>query len=150
MDLSLWEDNCTFSDPFSYFGGTGSLKRFKTNADNFAKFVKDPKSKVTNVEVLKNVPFNDKANDISDSDKSNSNKKVYKTIDYTENGPTVNIVKVSWSYSSKLTLPWKPILAAAGETSHYISRKTGRIFLYEERWKSNKGDVIARLFKPGK
>ena len=134
MDMSLWEDDCTFSDPFSYFGGENSLKRFKTNADNFSQFIRNPISKVTSAEILTNVPVP---------------YNTYKTLRNNEN-KLVNVVKIGWSFSSSLSFPWRPILAAAGETSHYISTETGKIILYEERWKSKKGEVIKRLFIPGK
>lgn len=117
--MSLWESNCTFADPFNSFGGEGSLKRFKTNADNLGRLVDTPQSKVTSVEVV-----------------INSKDETY------------DIIKVGWIFSSKLKLPWKPILAASGETSHYISRKTGKISRYEERWKSKPFDVVKRLFVP--
>ena len=114
MDLSLWKDNCTFKDPFSLFGGDGSLRRFKSNADNLGKLVLEPKMKITSFT--------------------------------TEN----EIVKIGWSFTSKLKLPWRSILAAAGETRHHISKDTGKSFLYEETWKSKPVDVVLRLFVPSK
>jgi hypothetical protein len=119
MEMSLWETNCTFADPFNSFGGEGSLKRFKSNADNLGKFVIDPISKVTNVDVVRGSTAED-----------------------------YDIIKIGWIFSSKLKLPWKPVLAASGETSHYISRKTGRIFKYVESWKSKPIEVVKRLFVP--
>jgi hypothetical protein len=61
-----------------------------------------------------------------------------------------NVVKVGWVFSSRLKLPWRPILAAAGETSHFLDEETGLIIRYEERWKSKPWDVVARLFVPSK
>ena len=119
MDMSLWESNCTFSDPFNSFGGEGSLKRFKTNADNLGKFVDQPKSRVSEVDVT-----------ISP-----------KEVSY-------DVIKIAWTFSSKLKLPWRPVLAASGETTHYISKASGKIFLYQEKWKSKPIDVIKRLFIP--
>eukprot|EP01035_Chromulina_nebulosa_P020597 gene20597-26706_t len=54
MDMSLWEDNCTFTDPFNSFGGEDSTKRFKSNADNLGRFVINPKSKITSFNVVNN------------------------------------------------------------------------------------------------
>lgn len=119
MNLSLWEDDCTFADPFNSFGGQGSLKRFKANADNLGRFVYEPISKVTSVEIARG-----STND-----------------DY-------DVIKIGWIFSSKLKLPWKPILAASGETSHFISRKTGKIFKYVESWKSKPFEVLKRLLVP--
>ena len=44
----------------------------------------------------------------------------------------------------------RPVLAAAGETSHFIDTDTGLIVRYEERWKSDPWEVVKRLFVPGK
>ena len=57
-------------------------------------------------------------------------------------------VRVGWIFSSKLNLPWKPILAAAGETFHYLDSSTGLIIRYEETWKSKPWDVVKRVFTP--
>ena len=119
MNLDLWQDDCTFADPFSSFGGPGSSRRFKKNADALAGFVDQAtiKARVTSVETTK-----------------------------TESG--LDNVKVGWSFSAKLKLPWKPVLAAAGETSHELSPTTGKIISYREVWKSKPGDVVRRLFVP--
>ena len=111
MDLSLWEDNCTFSDPFYSFGGTGSLARFQNNAKNLGKYVENPTIKIISSTLIDDV------------------------------------VTVSWNFKSKLTLPWRPILAAAGDTKHYLNKNTNRIERYEERWKSKPLDVVIRLFQ---
>lgn len=115
MDLSIWADNCTFKDPFSSFGGAGSRNRFKANADNFSKFLSDPKLSITSLSI------------------SEAEKKV----------------SVGWIFSSTLNLPWKPVLAAAGETFHFID-DAGVIYNYEETWKSDPWQVVKRLFVPGK
>ena len=119
MNLDLWQDDCTFADPFSSFGGPGSSRRFKKNADALAGFVDQAtiKARVTSVETTK-----------------------------TESG--LDNVKVGWSFSAKLKLPWKPVLAAAGETSHELSPTTGKIISYREVWKSKPVDVVKRLFVP--
>ena len=116
MDTTLWEDDCTFADPFSSFGGPGSTARFKRNADALSALVSDAKIKVSSV-------------DLTDNE---------------------TVVKVAWSFSGTLKLPWRPVLAAAGETSHYLSPTSGRVFRYQERWKSKPFDVVKRLFVPGK
>ena len=54
IDMSLYENNCTFADPFSSFGGEDSIVRFRNNALNLGKFVLNPSMKVTSVEVIKN------------------------------------------------------------------------------------------------
>jgi hypothetical protein len=59
-------------------------------------------------------------------------------------------VRVGWVFSSKLNLPWKPILAAAGETFHYLDSTTGLIIRYEETWKSKPWDVVKRIFTPSR
>jgi hypothetical protein len=59
-----------------------------------------------------------------------------------------HIVRVGWVFSSKLNFPWKPVLAAAGETFHYLDTSSGKIVLYEETWKSKPWDVVKRLFTP--
>lgn len=123
MDMSLWEDNCTFADPFSSFGGDGSLLRFKSNADNLSRLVDSPVSRVTSFEIIED-----------------------QILDSTP----VDVVKVGWSFSSTLKLPWRPILAASGVTSHFISSSTGKIKRYEEAWKSKPLDVVLRLFVPSK
>ena len=42
MDTSLWSSNATFSDPFSSFGGEGSTRRFKQNANQLGALVLGP------------------------------------------------------------------------------------------------------------
>jgi hypothetical protein len=118
MDLSLWEDDCTFADPFSSFSGPGSSLRFKKNADALSGLVDQEtiKARVLGVESLSN------------------------------NG--LDVVKVGWTFSARLKLPWRPVLAAAGETSHVLSPTSGKIIEYRESWKSKPFDVVKRLFVP--
>ena len=54
------------------------------------------------------------------------------------------------SVSSKLNLPWRPVLAASGVTSHYLSKDTMLIEKYLESWKSKPWHVVKRLFVPTK
>jgi len=119
MDVSLWEDDCTFADPFSSFGGPGSTKRFKKNSDALGSLVENSSGKVTSVKLDK----------------------------CAESGQ--DVVRVGWVFSGSLKLPWRPILAAAGETSHFLSPTTLKITRYQERWKSEPWDVVKRLFVPG-
>lgn len=118
MDLNLWEDDCTFADPFSSFGGPGSSRRFQRNAAALGSLVRNPRITLTSVETL---------------------------VDAESSSP---VVKIGWAFSSKLALPWRPLLAAAGTTSHFLSPGTGKIRRYEEVWKSRSLDVVRRLFVP--
>lgn len=60
------------------------------------------------------------------------------------------VVSIGWTFSSKLSLPWRPVLAAAGVTSHYLNKDTLLIERYLETWKSKPWDVVKRLFVPTK
>ena len=57
-------------------------------------------------------------------------------------------VSIGWTFSSKLALPWKPVLAASGVTSHYLNKDTLLIEKYFETWKSKPFDVVKRIFVP--
>ena len=118
MDMSLWAKNATFADPFSSFGGEGSLERFKNNADNLGKYILNPRLRITSYSIEKEDDYN-------------------------------AVIKVGWVYSSNLKLPWTPILAAAGETSHFLD-DNNLIVRYQEQWKSNPWEVVFRLFKPAR
>jgi hypothetical protein len=132
-------------DPFSSFGGKGSTQRFKKNADNLGKLVLIPIMKITNYEVDYNYK-NEKIEDKKDFEsKVAKNEKGNDDI-----ARTYDCVRVSWIFSSKLNFPWKPVLAAAGETFHYLDPYTGLIVRYEETWKSKPWDVVKRLFIPTK
>ena len=92
-------------------------------------------------------------NDNNDIEKLSNMKKTGKVMGKDENNNKINnydCVRVGWVFNSKLNLPWKPILAAAGETFHYLDTQTGLIIRYEETWKSKPWDVVKRLFQPTK
>eukprot|EP01041_Mallomonas_annulata_P007767 gene7767-15895_t len=112
MDISLWQENCTFADPFSSFSGPGSVIRFRDNANNLGKLVIDPKIRITSAST------------------------------------TDSVVSIGWTFSSKLKLPWKPVLAASGVTKHFLNKETNLIERYEESWKSKPLDVVLRLLVP--
>lgn len=61
-----------------------------------------------------------------------------------------DVVIIGWSYSSKLKLPWRPVLAAAGETSHTVDSGSGLVREYREAWRSDVWEVVFRLLKPSK
>jgi hypothetical protein len=132
-------------DPFSSFGGKGSTQRFKKNADNLGKLVLIPTMKITNYKVDYNYKKekieDEKDFELKEDKNENGNDDVARTYD---------CVRVSWIFSSKLNFPWKPVLAAAGETFHYLDPYTGLIVKYEETWKSKPWDVVKRLFIPTK
>jgi hypothetical protein len=119
MDISLWADDCTFSDPFSSFGGSGSTRRFEANAKSLGRLVLDPVARVTSFEVVGGGQGRDEPE-----------------------------VRIGWSFKSKLDLPWRPVLAAAGTTIHVLNKDSLLIERYEERWKSKPWDVVKRLFVP--
>lgn len=98
MDMSLWTDDCTFADPFSSFGGKGSLARFKKNADNLGGLVVNPLSKITSFEVI--TPVDEIGLQVI-SKYLKSDK-----IDLSD----VDVVRIGWSFTGKLKLPWNPVL----------------------------------------
>lgn len=124
MNVALYSPNCEFIDPFNSFNGTA---RFKRNADNFAKFVVDPKIVINDVRVIL-------ANEMD-------------TSRGWDGGLGVDCVRVDWIFSSKLNLfnILKPTLAASGYTYHFIDGNY-KIFRYKEVWKTDPLVVISRLF----
>lgn len=72
-----------------------------------------------------------------------SGRSLYSRINKEE-----NVISIGWIVSTQLKLPWKPTLAATGETDHYINIRTAKIDKYVEKWKSKPIDVILRLLKP--
>ena len=140
MDTSLWADDCVFSDPFSSFGGgPGSTARFKSNADNLGKLVDNPSLRITSFAVDEGVA--------GPVDAATARPAAVAASTEGESPNVYDVVRVGWAFSSKLKLPWRPVLAAAGETSHYLDAR-GLIVRYEERWKSDPWAVVRRLFVP--
>eukprot|EP00746_Dinoflagellata_sp_MGD_P007746 gnl/MRDRNA2_/MRDRNA2_115399_c0_seq1.p1 gnl/MRDRNA2_/MRDRNA2_115399_c0~~gnl/MRDRNA2_/MRDRNA2_115399_c0_seq1.p1 ORF type:complete len:303 (-),score=58.53 gnl/MRDRNA2_/MRDRNA2_115399_c0_seq1:40-948(-) len=129
MNFDLWETGCIFADPFSSFGGDDSVARFQKNAAGLAGFLQEGSN-------LRMTSF-----DVEKFDTPRSIDAVH---------PAQAVVRVGWSFSGKLKLPWRPVLAAAGSTAHYLSAYSGRIVRYEESWISKPGDVVRRLFVPTK
>ena len=116
--------------------------RFKKNADNLGKLVLNPTMKITSFNVDYLTP------ESNENVAGNRDVKEDKFSDIVKS--TSVCVRVGWIFSSKLNLPWKPVLAAAGETFHYLDTTSGKISLYEETWKSEPWDVVKRLFTPNK
>lgn len=134
-------------DPFSSFGGKGSTQRFKKNADNLGKLVLIPVMKITNSRVDYNYKSENNIDETKETQVEGAKKEIGNIDDIAR---TYDCVRVSWIFSSKLNFPWKPVLAAAGETFHYLDPFTGLIVRYEETWKSKPWDVVKRLFIPTK
>lgn len=57
-------------------------------------------------------------------------------------------VKASWRFSAILSLPWKPLLAAAGSTTYHFDKETGLIIKHYEDWDADPSAVLKRLLKP--
>jgi hypothetical protein len=47
-------------------------------------------------------------------------------------------------------LPWRPLLAAAGSTTHVIDPQRGAVVEHIERWKADPKEVVLRLLRPGR
>lgn len=112
------------------------MERFRNNAKNLGGLVVNPIGKIRSFVV----------DDLKESaDKQILSKYLPSRVDDYRD---VAVVKVGWSFTSKLRLPWNPILSATGTTAHYINKENSKIFLYVETWKSKPLDVVARLLKP--
>ena len=59
-----------------------------------------------------------------------------------------NSLEAHWRFSGVLALPWRPRLAAAGSTTHVIDPERRLVVEHIERWKSEPGEVVARLLRP--
>lgn len=54
-----------------------------------------------------------------------------------------------WRFSCILDLPWKPLLAAAGGTTHEFDESL-RCCKHIESWDVDPGRVVSQLLRPGK
>ncbi len=59
------------------------------------------------------------------------------------------MVVTKWRFSCILDLPWRPLLAAAGGTTHVIDPSVGKVVKHIESWDVEPGKVVGMLFKPG-
>ncbi|KAI8463095.1 MAG: SOUL heme-binding protein [Monoraphidium minutum] len=60
-------------------------------------------------------------------------------------------VTTNWRFQGIVKgLPWRPLLAAAGSTTHVIDADSGLVVEHIERWKADPGEVVARLLRPGR
>uniref|UniRef100_A0A6S8L2C6 Uncharacterized protein n=2 Tax=Eukaryota TaxID=2759 RepID=A0A6S8L2C6_DUNTE len=59
-----------------------------------------------------------------------------------------NKVHTKWRFSCILNLPWKPLLAAAGGTTHVLDLERGQIVEHIEQWDIEPSKVVSQLFKP--
>lgn len=53
-----------------------------------------------------------------------------------------------WRFSAVLGLPWRPVLAAAGGTTHVFDEATGKVVKHIESWDVEPGKVVRNLLKP--
>ncbi|GAB4816722.1 hypothetical protein N2152v2_003768 [Parachlorella kessleri] len=57
-------------------------------------------------------------------------------------------LKTKWRFSAVLDLPWKPLLAAGGSTTHVFDKETGLVVKHLEDWDADPGKVLRRLLRP--
>jgi len=62
--------------------------------------------------------------------------------------PSPDQVVTRWRFSCILDLPWKPLLAAAGSTTHVLDLASGRVVRHVEAWDVEPSKVVAQLFRP--
>jgi hypothetical protein len=58
-------------------------------------------------------------------------------------------IRTRWRFSCVLGLPWKPLLAAAGGTTHVFDAQLYCV-KHIESWDVDPGKVVAQLFRPAK
>ncbi|KAK9863070.1 hypothetical protein WJX84_001812 [Apatococcus fuscideae] len=61
---------------------------------------------------------------------------------------TEDSVATKWRFSAVLDLPWRPLLAAKGGTTHFLSKDTGRVEKHLEMWDTEPQRVLKTLLKP--
>lgn len=57
-------------------------------------------------------------------------------------------LRTRWRFSATLDLPWRPILAAAGGTTHVFDPDTGLVVKHIESWDVEPARVVRQLLKP--
>ena len=55
---------------------------------------------------------------------------------------------MTWLFRGILNLPWKPLLAARGRTTHFLDTETGVVTEHREEWDADPKTVVMNLFKP--
>ncbi|KIZ05747.1 hypothetical protein MNEG_2218 [Monoraphidium neglectum] len=62
-----------------------------------------------------------------------------------------NRLTTNWRFQGVVKgLPWRPLLAAAGSTTHVIDPASGLVVEHQERWKADPAQVVARLLRPAR
>lgn len=69
---------------------------------------------------------------------------VYDFVETREEGQ----ILTKWRFSCILDLPWRPLLAAAGSTTHVVDLEAGRVVRHVEAWDIEPSKVVAQLFRP--
>ncbi|KAG1666296.1 hypothetical protein FOA52_004777 [Chlamydomonas sp. UWO 241] len=119
-DMVAYDEECVFSDPFVAFPG---VARFKQNVGNLGGMMRDVKLTSTT---------------------GRTRAGVHRMDGRLPQGAVVT----KWRFSCVLDLPWRPLLAAAGSTTHVIDADAGRVVKHIEAWDVDPKRVVAQLFKP--
>ena len=143
MDYSLWADNCVFTDSSTSFGGSsGSIDRYKAYNDSMVPYVENPVVKITGLELEKMVTDDVLAATTEEIVEIGArlSPKFYSKTYY--------VVRIGWEFSCHLKLPWRPVYAIAGITTHYVDPSTHLIVRHEERYTSDHWETFKQLFFP--
>lgn len=57
-------------------------------------------------------------------------------------------LRTKWRFSATLDLPWRPVLAAAGGTTHKFDPASGLVVEHIESWDVEPAKVVRQLLKP--
>ena len=145
MDYSLWADDCVFTDSYTSFGGSpGSTDRYKAYNDSMVPYVMNPVVQITSLE-LERIVTDDNPTPIATIGEV---VKIENLLSPETTTKTYNVVRIGWEFSSHLKLPWRPVYAVAGTTTHYLDPRTQLIVRHEERYTSDLWQVFKRLFIP--
>mmetsp|Transcript_4855 Transcript_4855/g.8460 ORF Transcript_4855/g.8460 Transcript_4855/m.8460 type:complete len:218 (+) Transcript_4855:1-654(+) len=117
----LYEINCEFADPFTSFKGR---KRFQKNLSNFARFCRNVTLQVQQWE------------------------EIEPDVEFQSKMPLC--VRATWKFRCELELPWNPVLACRGRTTHVFSAETGKISKHIEKWYIEPMDALKQVFRPGR